>query len=92
MAGKPLERVFRFSLVSNFKIQSGALERTPVSRPPNNLVTLYLVPHLHEEFRSMCVQAIIAITVVYDQEVAVAFEGLRIENLPRFDDAKLAAG
>src|SRR5690606_8294287 len=48
------------------------------------------VTDFDEKLRCVPVQAIIAISVVDNQEVPIAFKPIRVDHLPRLDDPKVA--
>jgi hypothetical protein len=89
--GKPFERVFWFSMMPNFEIEGRPIERRPLSGFANDLVSLHPLAHLNEKFRSISVQAIIAVSVVDNQEIPVSLKPISIHYLAGFDDAKLRA-
>jgi hypothetical protein len=55
MVGKPFERVFRFPLMPNFEVESGAIECTTLTSAPDHLIALHPVTYLYQKLRGLSV-------------------------------------
>src|SRR5437899_5235172 len=80
---EPLFGVLRLALVTHLEIEARPLQRARVPHCPDALSLPHVVAFLHDDIGDVCVQRVVLVVVVLDDQVSVPLATTRVHHDPR---------
>src|SRR5256885_6653646 len=88
---EPLFGVLRLALVTHLEIEARPFQRARVPHCPDALSLPHVVAFLHDDVGDVCVQRVVLVVVVQDDQVSVPLEPARVHDVSREHGGHVAA-